>query len=501
MVTSSAGHSPTPISGRITSPPSALLHEEILAPQFQYEAEHLLPWYVAVEKVLAIEYGRMGIVSHTRVQEIGSLLSGVTAERIRASPGGNMSDIAFALERFVEEQLATPVPAWHVDRSRNDFQACAQLLFGREQLLRTAEQLLEFAQTVHRVASRTLDIPMPGYTHLQTAQVITPGFYLAALGDQAIHSLTRLLATYDGIDLSPLGAGAMAGQELPWDRGRMAELLGFRDVRPHALAAVASRDWSVEITAEFSVLGVSLSRFATDLMSWGSSEYGFIDLPDDLSGISSAMPQKKNFPILERIRGRTAHLTAFHLDLVLGQRNTPYSNSVEVSKEAGTHLFQAFTAVRSVLRLLSTVLDNLRFRKERMLEVCEREYLGGFTLANLLTLDENVPWRRAQVIAGQYIVAACGRGLSPRETEPALLREVALKHGFELAEPGRALAVAFDVEESLRRKRSAGSAHPDAVRELLAGHAAHLDEQGAQWRRRSERVREALREIDRRLGV
>jgi argininosuccinate lyase len=495
------GHCATPISGRITSPPSALLHDEILAPQFQYEAEHLLPWYVAIEKVLALEYGRMGIVSRARVKEIGRLLSGATAERIRASPAGNMSDIAFALERFVEERLAGPVPAWHVDRSRNDLQACAQLLFGREQLLGTAEQLLEYARTVHRLASRTLDIPMPGYTHLQTAQVITPGFYLAALCEQAIHSLTRLLSTYDGIDVCPLGAGAMAGQELPWDRGRMAELLGFREARPHALAAVASRDWSVEITAEFSVLGVSLSRFATDLMSWGSSEYGFIDLPDGLSGISSAMPQKKNFPVLERIRGRTAHLSAFHLDLVLGQRNTPYSNSVEVSKEAGAHLLHAFTAVRSVLRLLGAVLDNLRFRKDRMLEVCEREYLGGFTLANLLTLDEDVPWRRAQVIAGQYIVAASGRGLSPRETAPDLLREVALAHGFALAEPGRALAVAFDVEESLRRKRSAGSAHPDAVRELLVEQAAHLDEQRAQWEGRGGRLRGALGEIDRQLGI
>ncbi|GAB2715892.1 argininosuccinate lyase [Streptomyces bullii] len=500
-MTSSAEHSSAPISGRISSAPSALLHDEILAPQFHYEAEHLLPWYLAIEKVLALEYGRMGILSRAHVEELGRLLADVTAERIQASPADNMSDIAFALERFVERHLSTPVPAWHVDRSRNDFQSCAQLLFAREHLLRTAEHLLEFAGTVHRVASATLGMAMPGYTHLQTAQVITPGFYLAALCEQVIHSLTRLLSTYDGIDLGPLGAGAMAGQELPWDRARMAELLGFRAVRPHALAAVASRDWSVEITAEFSVLSVPLSRFATDLMSWGSSEYGFIDLPDDLCGISSAMPQKKNFPVLERIRGRTAHLSAFHLDLVLGQRNTPYSNSVEVSKEAGAHLLSAFTTVRSVLRLLGTVLDHLRFREERMREVCEREYLGGFTLANLLTLDENVPWRRAQVIAGQYVVAASGRGLPPRETAPDLLREVALAHGFALAEPARALAVAFDVEESLRRKRSAGSAHPDAVRELLAGHAAHLDEQRAEWRRRDERVRGALTDIDRQLGL
>ncbi|MET8976755.1 lyase family protein [Streptomyces sp. NPDC004539] len=490
-----------PISGRVSLPPSALLHEETLAPQFAYEAEHLLPWYVAVEKVLVVEYGRLGVVPEERLTELGRLLSEVTAESLRADPDDNMSDIAFALERHVERRLTVPVPAWHVDRSRNDLQACAQLLFARDQLQRTAAELTEFARTVHRVAGEHLTLPMPGHTHLQTAQVITPGFYLAAVGEQIVHTLGRLLATYDGIDLCPLGAGAMAGQELPWDRDDMAELLGFRAARPHALPSVASRDWAVEVTAEFSVLGVPLSRFATDLMNWGSGASGFVDLPDDMSGISSAMPQKKNFPVLERVRGRTAHLGAFHLDVVLGQRNTPYSNSVEVSKEAGAHLLAAFTAVRSVLRMFRAVLENLRFDAGRMRAVCEREYLGGFTLANLLTLDEGVPWRRAQVIAGRYIVAAVERGVAPSPGDAGLLRGVAAGHGVELADPGGALALAFDVEESLRRKRSAGSAHPDAVREVLAGQRALLDERCAEWERRGARVRAGLAETDHRLGL
>ncbi|MEK8104314.1 lyase family protein [Micromonospora sp. M12] len=173
---------------------------------------------------------------------------------------------------------------------------------------------------------------MPGYTHFQAAQVSTPGFYLAAVSEEVLHTLRRLLSTYDGIDACPLGSGAMTGQELAWDRDRLARSLGFRRVQPIALTSVASRRWVLEVTGDLGVLGVTLSRFGTDLLTWGSGEYGFIDLPDELSGISSAMPQKKNFPVLERIRGRTAHLTAYHLDAVLGQRNTPYTNLVEVSR-------------------------------------------------------------------------------------------------------------------------------------------------------------------------
>ncbi|MFI7099626.1 argininosuccinate lyase [Streptomyces sp. NPDC050161] len=456
---------------------------------------------MAIEKVLASEYGRMELIGEEDVRRIGRLLNEVTADRIQADPQANHSDIAFAMERYIERRLTTPVPRWHVDRSRNDLQSCAQLLFGRSQVLRAAASLAAFGRSAHRLAARHLHTPMPGYTHLQSAQIITPGFYLAAVSGQALHSLERFFNTYRGIDLCPLGAGAMAGQEIPWDRERMAHLLGFRAAHPHALASVASRDWVVEITAELSILATSLGRFCTDLMNWGSAEYGMIELPDELSGISSAMPQKKNYPILERIRGKTAHLTSLHLDVLLGQRNTPYSNSVEVSKEAGSHLLESFDTLCSTLNLFTTVLDNLRFREPRMLAVCEREYLGGFSLANLLTLEEGVPWRKAQVIAGQYITAAVGRELLPRQADPGLLSDVALKSGFTLSRPEHLLTEAFDVRRGLLRKNSPGSAHPDAVRALLDTQSVRFEALEEEWSACGERTDAALAETDRLLGI
>ncbi|MHC6630444.1 lyase family protein [Streptomyces globosus] len=473
------------LSGRISSGPSALLRDELLDPQFAYEAEHLLPYYVQIERTLVAEYARMRLISPEQAHELDELLRSATREVITGQQQANMSDIAFALERHVESGLSAPVPAWHLDRSRNDLQACAQLMFARNRLIGAARSLLDFQAAARELAAATVDLPMPGYTHHQAAQIITPGFYLAAVSEHVQHTLRRLLATYDGIDACPLGAGAMSGQELPWDRDRMASLLGFRRAQPNALMSVASRGWALEITAEFGVLGVALSRFATDLLAWGSSEYGFIDLPDELSGISSAMPQKKNFPILERIRGRSSHLSSFHIDVTLGQRNTPYSNTVEVSKEAGAHVYQAFEALRSTTRLFTEVLRHLSFRTDRMAEVCEREFLGGFALANSLTLREEVPWRRAQVIAGRYIVAAVAAGRKPAEGDPDLLRRAALEEGHELADPAATLGDAFDVGQALRRMRSSGSAHPDAVRTALGAQQEEHERLVQEWAERA----------------
>ncbi|MER7761429.1 lyase family protein [Streptomyces sp. NPDC097619] len=489
------------LTGRIQDGPARLLHEEVLAPQFAFESRHLLHHYTAAEKVLAAEYARMGLLTEAEAGAVAALLHGIGPDTLTARPDANLSDLAFAIERHVEAGLERPLPHWHVDRSRNDLQATAQVMYGRERLAELAGALLALGETAVRAADATRTLPMPGYTHFQAAQVITPGFHLAALSEHVLHTLGRLLHTYDGVDACPLGSGAMAGQELLWDRDRMARLLGFSRPQQNALTAVAGRRWSAELTAELSLFGSTLARFVTDLLTWGGSEHGFLDLPDELSGISSAMPQKKNFPVLERIRGRTAHLTAFHADVLLGQRNTPFSNLVEVSKEAGTHVHQAVGSALGTVRLLTEVLARAGFRADRMREVCEREYLGGFSLANALSLTAGVPWRTAQVIAGQYVVAAARAGIPPHPGDPALLTRAAADHGHEPADPAALLAAAFDVTAALERLSSTGSAHPEAVAAHLTAQREAYAELAAAWERRAATRRAGAAETDRALSL
>ncbi len=494
--------SPNPaLSGRIDPTPAELIHDEVLDPQFRYEMRYLLPGYVDIEKVLLTEYLRMGLLDAGAAGAIGRLLDRLDERTVAARPDANLSDPAFAIERYVEEHLDRPAPQWHVDRSRNDLQACCQLRFGLARLAQSALALLDFGATVRTVAERTLDLPMPGYTHYQAAQVITPGFHLTALAGQVSHFGQRMLAVYDATDYCPLGSGAMSGQELAWDREAMARLLGFAAPRASALGSVASRSWVLEILAELALAGAELSRFATDLLNWGSSEYGFIDLPDEMSGISSAMPQKKNFPVLERIRGRTAHLAGFQFGAMLGQRNTPFTNLVEVSKEAGTHLVDAFDTFDSALRLFTAVVAAVRFRPDRMRAACEAEFLGGFSLANELTRTRGVPWRTAQVIAGRYITTAVDAGLAPAKTDAGLLVSAAAEHGVVLAAPDQALAEAFDVDKALRRLSSAGSAHPAAVRAVLADLERDEAVLRAQWQRRRDRVSQGAAEVAALLGL
>lgn len=485
----SSGHER--LTGRIQAFPSHILDEEVLQPQFAYELHHFLPYYLQIEHALLAEYQRLDLLSPDLALDISRLLAQITHETVAADPQVNMSDISFAIERYVESRLPRRCPGWHVDRSRNDIQATAQVMFARSCLLDIVETLLAFSHAVHIQAEHTAELPMPGYTHYQAAQIITAGFYLAAINEQVGKTLQRLLALLDEINECPLGSGAMAGLELAWDRQRLARTLGFSRPTRHALLGVASKEWQLHIAAELSTCGVALSRFVTDLITWGSSEYRLIDLPDELSGISSAMPQKKNFPVLERIRGKTAHLSAYYLDAVLAQRNTPYTNLVETAKEGGSNFFTLIQTTKSLLKLFTIVMQHLEFRRERLLSLCTQEFFGGFTLANLLSLQAAMPYRQAQVLAGRYIVKMTQQERLPQECDFACLQQLCAEQGYVLPFDEEALRRAFSVEHNLRNKQTSGSTHPREVAALLS-----LQEQEYQERfARVAQLREQIKAV------
>ncbi len=479
---------PMKLTGRLQEPPSALLSEMVLQPQFTYELQHLLPHYIQIEKVMASEYERLGVMPTQEAQEVVHLLDQIDREALVADPDTNMSDILFAIERYVEMRLTQKTIAWHVDRSRNDVQATAQVMFAREKLLDVIKALITFSDAIRALAEETVELPMPGYTHYQPAQILTAGFYLAAVSEQLGKTIHRLQTLFDEINECPLGSGAMAGLELLWDRQALAEKLGFTRPVRHALVGVASKEWLLHIAAELSTASVMLSRFVTDLITWGSSEYCFIDLPDQLSGISSAMPQKKNFPILERIRGKTAHISAYYLDFVIAQRNTPFTNLVETAKEGGSNFSVLMHDMRTLVELFTIVIQNVLFQKERMYSICVKEFFGGFTLSNLLSLQAGIPFREAQVLAGRYIVKMIAQGRLPHEVSVLTLNDICREGGYSFTITESELRQVFSVEHNLHNKHSSGSTHPVEVSALLGLHKQERDRQQARWEQQARNL-------------
>lgn len=217
-------------------------------------------------------------------------------------------DIHTANERRLSEIIGPVAGKLHTGRSRNDQIATDLRLWARDQLSDITASMKTLLGVCADVAQSSLPLLMPGYTHLQRAQVVRFSHWLLAHATFFVGDLERLQGVQQRLNSCPLGSGALAGNPFNIDREFLARDLGFDSVHPNSLAAVSDRDFIIEILQWSSLLMTHLSRLAEDLILYSSAEFGFIQVADAYSSGSSLMPQKKNPDSLELIRGKAGRV-------------------------------------------------------------------------------------------------------------------------------------------------------------------------------------------------
>ncbi len=330
--------------------------------------------------------------------------------RFEATAGDE--DIHTAVERRVTEIAPDAGGKIHTGRSRNDQVATDLRLWTKRELVELARLVLGLQTTLLRRADEAGDAYLPAYTHLQQAQPVTLAHHLLAHAWALSRDVERLSQTLARVDVSPLGAGALAGSSLPIDPERTADLLGFGNVFDNSLDAVSDRDFVAEALFDLSLLGVHLSRIGEELVLWSSAEFGFVSLDDAFSTGSSMMPQKKNPDIAELARGKAGrligHLTGF-LTTLKGLPLT-YNKDLQEDKEP---LFDACETVRLTLLALDGMFSTLAFRSEVMAAHADNPYAAATDLAEFL-VKKGVPFRTAHHIVGRLVRAAlAGEGTLP----------------------------------------------------------------------------------------
>lgn len=218
-------------------------------------------------------------------------------------------DIHTANERRLAELIGPTIAGkLHTGRSRNEQIATDMRLWVRAQLDDLSEQLRAALAVCAARAKADIDVLMPGYTHFQRAQPVRFSHWLLSHATYLMGDLQRLRGVRDRTNCCPLGVGALAGNPFGIDRAFLAEDLGFSSVHPNSLAAVADRDFVVEILQWSSLLMVHLSRLSEDVIIQSTTEFGFVRVADAYSTGSSLMPQKKNPDSLELSRGKAGRV-------------------------------------------------------------------------------------------------------------------------------------------------------------------------------------------------
>ncbi len=370
-------------------------------------------------------------------------------------------DIHTAIERRVTALAGAAGAKLHTGRSRNDQIATDLRLWAKRELARIAQRVLGLQRVLLDQAREAGPAYLPGYTHLQRAQPVTLAHHLLAHGWALARDLDRLVDCRRRLDVSPLGAGALAGSSLPLDPDATAADLGFAARFENSLDAVSDRDFVAEGLFALSLLAVHLSRMGEEVVLWTSDEFGFARLDDAHSTGSSMMPQKKNPDIAELARGKAGRVIGDLTGLLATLKGLPlsYNRDLQEDKEP---LFDAVDQVALALSAMTGLYATMSFRVEVMQEAADSPYAAATDLAELL-VERGTPFRDAHALVGGLVRDSLERRVPLAElveAHPDLGAD-----GAALLEPGRAVA----------RRTTPGGAGPDAVAVQLERFAVRLD--------------------------
>lgn len=324
---------------------------------------------------------------------------------------GDYEDVHTFVETRLTAMLGEVGKKLHTARSRNDQVNTDMKLYVREQLQRTAQLMDALLATLRDTAEKNPHI-MPGYTHLQRAQVITFKTYLMAYHGMFSRDARRLTDALRHMDECPLGCGALAGTTHRIDRAFTAQQLGFAKPYDNFLDGVSDRDYQIEAVSVFAIIMQHLSRLSEELILFGSSEFDFIRLSDAYTTGSSIMPQKKNSDGAELIRGKTGRVYGALMALLTVMKGLPlaYNKDMQEDKE----LFgDALETVQACLQIMERMLATMTVKPEAMREAVRKGFLNATEVADYL-VAKGVPFRDAHAIVGE-IVLACEDAHKPIE--------------------------------------------------------------------------------------
>jgi argininosuccinate lyase len=362
-------------------------------------------------------------------------------------------DVHTAIERRVTELTADVGSKLHAGRSRNDQVATALRLYTRRELRALARSLIGLQTVLADRAEEAGDAYLPGYTHLQRAQPVLLAHHLLAHAWALGRDLDRLVATVDRLDVSPLGAGALAGSSLALDPDAVAADLGFASRFENSLDAVSDRDFVAEALFDLALLGVHLSRLGEELALWSTEEFGFVHLHDSYATGSSMLPQKKNPDVAELLRAKTGRLVGHLTGMLTTLKGLPlsYNRDLQEDKEP---LFDAIDQVGRGVAALDGLLATVAFDVSRMRSAADSQEAAAVDLAEWL-VARGTPFRQAH-----GVVASIVRDSLERHVPLAELVEGHPDLGGEavaLLEPGVAVT----------RRTTPGGAGPKPVADQL----------------------------------
>ena len=370
----------------------------------------------------------------------------------------SLEDIHMHIESALIGKLGNEGARVHSGRSRNDQVALDLRLYLREECDFIISGIRDFQKALVDKAAEDPEAIMPGFTHLQHAQVILFAHHLLAYVEMLQRDAERLADCRKRIDIMPLGSGALAGSTLPLDREFVRRELGFSKLTRNSLDGVADRDFALEFLAALAIFAMHVSRLSEDMILWCSQEFSFVELDDAFCTGSSLMPQKKNPDVCELTRGKTARIYGDLTALLTLCKGLPlaYNRDLQEDKVA---IFDAVDTAKAILSVYPAMIGTMTIRKERMAAAASDPALMATDIAEKL-VELGVPFRDAHRRVGSFVKYCKEAGKALNEVTLDEMRQT-------IPEATPEFLTLFDPVESVRKRRLVGGTGFEPVAKQL----------------------------------
>ena len=370
-----------------------------------------------------------------------------------------LEDVHMNIESALEKIIGSAAKKLHTGRSRNDQVVTDLKLHLLEKSKEIKSCITDLLEVLVLKADSEVDTLMPGFTHMQIAQPITLGHHLMAWFEMLSRDLDRFEECEIRLKISPLGSGALAGNKFKINRMKLAKSLGFSEITKNSIDAVSDRDYVIEMLFNISLMGVHLSRISEELIIWSSSQFDYVDLPEELCTGSSIMPQKKNPDMAELVRGGSSKTIGNLVTLLSLIKNQPLSYNRDNQEDKGP-LFDSIEYALGSLDITTAMIAGAEFNHDSMLTDVYDGHICATDLAEYLVM-KGIPFRDAHAISGKAVQLA--------ETSDLLLSELSLKDLKKLnALIEKDVFKHLDPLKSITSKSSIGGTAPSQVLKQIA---------------------------------
>ncbi len=406
----------------------------------------------------------LGEVKILKQDEVKKIIAGLKQIEKEIDSGkfvfkDELEDIHLNVEGRLSEIIGDVAGKLHTARSRNDQVATDFKLYVRDANDEIIVLLKNLQKTILKKAENNIDVIMPGFTHLQTAQPISFAHHLMAYFEMVKRDVSRFEDSRKRLNECPLGSAALAGTSFPIDRKLTAKLLGFDRPCANSIDGVSDRDFAIEFASNSAILAGHLSRVAEEIVIWMTKGFDFIALSDSFTSGSSIMPQKKNPDAAELVRGKTGRIFGALINLLTIVKGLPlaYSKDLQEDKEP---IFDCHKNIRICILAIDGMLKDLTVKEKNMYKMASAGYSTATDLADFLVKDLGLPFRKCHHITGEIVKLA--------EKKNCDLSDLSLKEMQKIeSRITKEIFSVLTVENSVKSRKSIGGTAPDAVRKAI----------------------------------